>query len=212
MGNSQGRDRQLENTLADLNKRFGEGIIMRLGDADAKIEVPVIPTGAISLDLALGIGGYPRGRIVEIYGPESSGKTTLTLHAIAECQKNGGIAAFIDAEHALDPSYARKLGVNVDELLVSQPDNGEQALEIAEALVRSGGVDLVVVMWPDGDGHSVLSDVPFAPHHRFGAVVRPPQTCVIHSLQKVAGLPLAALVDPSLQAIARVGRQRRHRY
>ena len=108
-------------------------------------KVPVISSGAISLDLALGVGGYPRGRIVEIYGPESSGKTTLTLHAIAECQKNGGIAAFIDAEHALDPSYARKLGVNVDELLVSQPDHGEQALEIADTLVRSGAVDIIVI-------------------------------------------------------------------
>ena len=111
----------------------------------ARIKVPVISSGAISLDLALGVGGYPRGRIIEIYGPESSGKTTLTLHAIAECQKKGGIAAFIDAEHALDPNYARKLGVNVDELLVSQPDNGEQALEIADTLVRSGAVDMIVI-------------------------------------------------------------------
>jgi recombination protein RecA len=118
---------------------------MRLGDAAARLKVPVTSSGAISLDLALGVGGYPRGRIVEIYGPESSGKTTLTLHAIAECQKNGGIAAFIDAEHALDPSYARKLGVNVDELLVSQPDHGEQALEIADTLVRSGAVDIIVI-------------------------------------------------------------------
>ena len=118
------REKALNLALGTIEKAYGKGAIMRLGDAAAKIEIPVIPSGAISLDLALGVGGYPRGRIVEIYGPESSGKTTLTLHAIAECQKAGGIAAFIDAEHALDPSYARKLGVNVDELLVSQPDNG----------------------------------------------------------------------------------------
>jgi recombination protein RecA len=139
------REKALHLALGSIEKAYGKGSIMRLGDADAKIEVPVISSGAISLDLALGIGGYPRGRIVEIYGPESSGKTTLTLHAIAECQKKGGIAAFIDAEHALDPSYARKLGVNVDELLVSQPDHGEQALEIADTLVRSGAVDIIVI-------------------------------------------------------------------
>ncbi len=138
------RDKALNLALGSIEKAYGKGSIMRLGDS-TKIEVPVIPSGAISLDLALGIGGYPRGRIVEVYGPESSGKTTLALHAIAECQRAGGIAAFIDAEHALDPSYARKLGVNVDELLVSQPDYGEQALEIADTLVRSGAVDIIVV-------------------------------------------------------------------
>jgi recombination protein RecA len=139
------RDKALHLALGSIEKAYGKGAIMRLGDESAKIEVPVISSGSISLDLALGVGGYPRGRIVEIYGPESSGKTTLTLHAIAECQKKGGIAAFIDAEHALDPSYARKLGVNVDELLVSQPDHGEQALEIADTLVRSGAVDMIVI-------------------------------------------------------------------
>jgi len=139
------REKALNLALGTIEKAYGKGAIMRLGDDAAKIEVPVISSGAISLDLALGVGGYPRGRIVEIYGPESSGKTTLTLHAIAECQKKGGIAAFIDAEHALDPSYARRLGVNVDELLVSQPDNGEQALEIADTLVRSGAVDMIVI-------------------------------------------------------------------
>ncbi len=139
------REKALDLALGTIEKAYGKGSIMRLGDAGAKVEVPVISTGAISLDLALGIGGYPRGRIVEIYGPESSGKTTLTLHAIAECQKNGGVAAFIDAEHALDPNYARKLGVKVDELLVSQPDHGEQALEIADTLVRSGAVDVIVI-------------------------------------------------------------------
>jgi recombination protein RecA len=139
------REKALELALGTIEKAHGKGAIMRLGDEKVVGRVPVIPTGSISLDLALGVGGYPRGRIVEIYGPESSGKTTLTLHAIAECQKKGGIAAFIDAEHALDPTYARKLGVNVDELLVSQPDHGEQALEIADTLVRSGAVDLIVV-------------------------------------------------------------------
>ncbi|MFA9469856.1 MAG: recombinase RecA [Deltaproteobacteria bacterium] len=139
------REKALDLALGTIEKAYGKGSIMRLGDAAARLKVPVTSSGAISLDLALGVGGYPRGRIVEIYGPESSGKTTLTLHAIAECQKNGGIAAFIDAEHALDPSYARKLGVNVDELLVSQPDHGEQALEIADTLVRSGAVDIIVI-------------------------------------------------------------------
>jgi len=138
------KEKALGLALGSIEKSYGKGSIMRLGDAQA-VDVPVIPTGSISLDLALGVGGYARGRIVEVFGPESSGKTTLTLHAIAEAQKLGGIAAFIDAEHALDPSYARRLGVNVDELLVSQPDHGEQALEIADTLVRSGAVDIIVV-------------------------------------------------------------------
>ena len=144
MGQDSNREKALALALGSIEKAYGKGSIMRLGDGK-KVEIPVVPTGSISLDLALGIAGYPRGRIVEVYGPESSGKTTLTLHAIAECQKQGGVAAFIDAEHALDPTYARKLGVNVDELLVSQPDHGEQALEIADTLVRSGAVDMIVV-------------------------------------------------------------------
>src|SRR4051812_1005892 len=136
----------LELAIASVQKEFGEGAIMRLKDGE-KIggDVQVIPSGSLGLDVALGIGGYPRGRIIEIYGPESSGKTTLTLHAIASVQRQGGVAAFIDAEHALDVTYARKLGVKTDELLISQPDYGEQALEIADMLVRSGAVDLVVV-------------------------------------------------------------------
>ena len=135
----------LEGALLQIERQFGKGSIMRLGEATAKLSVEVIPTGALSLDLALGIGGLPRGRVVEIFGPESSGKTTVALHVIAEAQKMGGIAAFIDAEHALDPVYAGNLGVDIDNLLVSQPDTGEQALEICEALVRSGAVDVVVV-------------------------------------------------------------------
>ena len=138
------REKALELALGSIEKQYGKGAIMRLGSGK-QAEAEVYPTGSISLDLALGIGGYPRGRIIEIFGPESSGKTTLTLHAIAEVQKAGGVAAFIDAEHALDVNYARKLGVNTDELLVSQPDFGEQALEIADTLVRTGAVDLVVV-------------------------------------------------------------------
>lgn len=138
------REKNLDATLLQIEKQYGKGAIMRLND-EAKQPVPSISTGALSLDLALGVGGVPRGRIIEIYGPESSGKTTLTLHIIAEAQKLGGMAAFIDAEHALDPSYAAKLGVNIDELLVSQPDNGEQALEIAESLVRSNALDVVVI-------------------------------------------------------------------
>jgi len=139
------RQKALETALANIEKQFGKGSIMKLGEASARLNVEVIPTGALSLDIALGVGGVPRGRVVEIYGPESSGKTTVALHIIAEAQKAGGTAAFIDAEHALDPVYARNLGVNIDDLLVSQPDTGEQALEICEMLVRSGAVDVVVV-------------------------------------------------------------------
>lgn len=140
----EGKDRALENTIASLTKRFGEGAIMRLGDAQ-HLQVDAIPTGALPLDIALGIGGVPKGRVIEIYGPESSGKTTLCQHIIAEAQKMGGICAFIDMEHALDPEYAIRCGVNVNDLYVSQPDTGEQALEIADALIRSGTMDVVVV-------------------------------------------------------------------
>src|SRR5262249_36535793 len=139
------RRQALELALASIDRQFGKGAIMRLGQGGALDEIAVIPTGALSLDVALGIGGIPRGRITEIYGPESSGKTTLALHVIAEAQQTGGTAAFIDAEHALDPIYAKKLGVNTDELLISQPDTGEQALEIAETLVRSNAVDVIVI-------------------------------------------------------------------
>ncbi len=136
--------KSLQLTLDKIEKSFGKGSIMRMGDKPVE-DVPSIPSGSIGLDIALGIGGYPKGRIIEIYGPESSGKTTLAIHAIAEAQKTGGIAAIIDAEHAFDPYYARKLGVNTDELLISQPDHGEQALEIADSLIRSGAVDIVVI-------------------------------------------------------------------
>src|SRR5215510_9738170 len=138
------KGKALELAVASIEKAYGKGAIMRLGENDI-VKTEVTPSGALSLDLALGVGGYPKGRIIEIYGPESSGKTTLTLHAIAECQKIGGVAAFIDAEHALDVGYAKKLGVNTEELLVAQPDYGEQALEIADTLVRSGAVDMIVV-------------------------------------------------------------------
>ena len=141
---SKGKDRALENTLATLTKRFGDGVIMRLGDAQ-HLQVEATPTGSLSLDIALGVGGVPRGRIIEIYGPESSGKTTLCQHIIAEAQRLGGICAFIDMEHALDPNYAAKCGVDIDNLYVSQPDTGEQALEIADALIRSGTMDIVIV-------------------------------------------------------------------
>ena len=139
------KSKALEIAVMQIEKQFGKGSIMKLGEASAKMSVEVIPTGALALDIALGIGGVPRGRIIEIYGPESGGKTTVSLHIIAEAQKLGGTAAFIDAEHALDPNYARNLGVDIDNLLVSQPDTGEQALEIAEALVRSGAVDVLVI-------------------------------------------------------------------
>ena len=139
------RTQALEAARSQIDKQFGKGSLMKLGDAQGTLDVEVIPSGSLLLDEALGVGGYPKGRIIEIYGPESSGKTTLALHAIAESQKMGGIAAFIDAEHALDPTYAKNLGVNINELWISQPDNGEQALEITESLVRSGAVDIIVV-------------------------------------------------------------------
>lgn len=140
----KGREKALESALSDLTKRYGDGVIIRLGDA-AHLQVDAIPTGSLAVDIALGVGGIPRGRVTEIYGPESSGKTTLCLHTIAEAQKRGGICAFIDMEHALDPAYAARIGVDVDNLYVSQPDTAEQALEIAEALVRSGALDVIVL-------------------------------------------------------------------
>ncbi|MBP6986335.1 MAG: recombinase RecA [Alphaproteobacteria bacterium] len=138
------KQKALEAALSQIERSFGKGSVMKLGQREI-VEEDTISTGSISLDIALGIGGVPKGRIIEIYGPESSGKTTLTLHVVAECQKAGGVAAFVDAEHALDPIYARKLGVNIDELIISQPDTGEQALEIADTLVRSGGIDILII-------------------------------------------------------------------
>jgi recombination protein RecA len=138
------REQALEAAVSQIERQFGKGAIMKMGDA-AQVDVDIVSTGALSLDLALGIGGLPRGRVAEVFGPESSGKTTLCYHVIAEAQRNGGLAAFIDAEHAMDPSYARRIGVNVDDLLLSQPDNGEQALEIAEMLIRSGALDVLVI-------------------------------------------------------------------
>ena len=144
MAKETNRDQLLDETLKQIEKQYGKGSIMRLGER-TNVDVDVISSGSLSIDYCLGVGGFPRGRIVEIYGPESSGKTTLALHAIAECQKRGGKAAFIDAEHAIDPRYAKALGVDVDELILSQPDSGEQALEITEALIKSGAIDLVVI-------------------------------------------------------------------
>ena len=141
----EGKKKALEAALSQIERNYGKGSLMRLGDSDMIVEIEGISSGSLGLDIALGIGGLPRGRVVEIYGPESSGKTSLALHTIAEAQKEGGICGFIDAEHALDPSYAGKIGVNIDELLISQPDNGEQALEIVETLVRSGAIDVLVV-------------------------------------------------------------------
>lgn len=144
MPSASDRDKALDTALAQIDKQFGKGSVMRLG-SDERAPVEVIPSGSIALDVALGIGGFPKGRIVEVYGPESSGKTTVALHAIANCQKAGGTAVFIDAEHALDPEYAKALGVDIDALLVSQPDTGEQALEIADTLIRSGSIDIIVI-------------------------------------------------------------------
>ncbi len=139
------KDKALEAALSQIERAFGKGSIMRLGQKDNAVEIPSVSTGSLGLDLALGIGGLPRGRIIEVYGPESSGKTTLALHVVAEAQKTGGVCAYIDAEHAMDPSYATKLGVNINDLLISQPDTGEQALEIADTLVRSGTIDVLVI-------------------------------------------------------------------
>jgi recombination protein RecA len=145
MEKSEEKKKALEAALSQIEKNYGKGSVMKLGDPENVVEIEAISTGSLGLDIALGIGGLPRGRIVEIYGPESSGKTTLALHTVAEAQKTGGICGFIDAEHALDPAYANKLGVNIEDLLISQPDNGEQALEIADTLVRSGAVDVLVI-------------------------------------------------------------------
>lgn len=142
---SEDKLKALDAALAQIERQYGKGSVMKLGDSGASMNIETIPTGSLSLDLALGLGGLPKGRIIEIYGPESSGKTTVALHAVAEVQKQGGIAGFIDAEHALDPSYAKNIGVDIDNLYISQPDNGEQALEIAETMVRSGAVDIVII-------------------------------------------------------------------
>jgi len=143
--NNTAREKAIDTALSQIEKQFGKGAVMRMGQKEAAVKVPSIPTGSIAFDLALGIGGFPRGRVVEIFGPEATGKTTLAIHVIAEAQKQGGQAAFIDAEHAMDPNYVASIGVNIDDLLISQPDYGEQALEIAEVLVRSGAVDVIVV-------------------------------------------------------------------
>ncbi|SFR90115.1 recombinase RecA [Anaeromicropila populeti] len=145
MGKDENKIKALESALSQIEKQYGKGSIMKLGDTGAHMNIETVPTGSISLDIALGLGGVPKGRIVEIYGPESSGKTTVALHIVAEVQKNGGIAGFIDAEHALDPVYAKNIGVDIDNLYISQPDNGEQALEITEMMVRSGAVDIIIV-------------------------------------------------------------------
>ena len=159
----------LDAALANIEKQFGKGSVMKLGESNYNLNVETVPTGSLSLDIALGLGGVPKGRIVEIYGPESSGKTTVALHMVAEVQKRGGIAGFIDAEHALDPVYAKNIGVDIDNLYISQPDSGEQALEITETMVRSGAVDIIIVdsvaaLVPkaeiDGDNDQEGSDVP----------------------------------------------------
>ena len=140
------KQKALDAALSQIEKQFGKGAVMKLGDNNAKMAVEVVPTGSLSLDLALGVGGLPKGRIVEVYGPESSGKTTVALHMVAEVQKRGGIAGYVDAEHAMDPTYAKALGVDIDNLYISQPDDGEQALEITETMVRSGAIDIVIVL------------------------------------------------------------------
>jgi recombination protein RecA len=172
---SAARQRDLEAAISSITKAYGDGSIMRLGDARALKQIEVIPTGALAVDLALGVGGIPRGRVVEIFGPESSGKTTLMLHVIANAQKAGGLAAFIDAEHALDPGYAKRLGVNLDDLLVSQPDSGEEALSICETLARSNALDVIVIdsvaaLVPKAEleGEMGMATMGMQAHRRFG--------------------------------------------
>ena len=143
--NQEEKMKALDNALTQIEKAYGKGSVMKLGESSVNMNIETVPTGSLSLDIALGLGGVPKGRVIEVYGPESSGKTTVTLHMVAEVQKRGGIAGFIDAEHALDPVYAKKIGVDIDNLYISQPDNGEQALEITETMVRSGAVDIVIV-------------------------------------------------------------------
>lgn len=181
----------LASALKQIEKDFGKGSIMRLGDAKANMNVEVISTGILPLDIALGVGGVPRGRIIEVYGPESSGKTTVTLHMIAEAQKAGGIAAFIDAEHALDPVYAQKLGVNIDDLLISQPDTGEQALDIVDALVRSGAIDIIVVdsvaaLVPKAEIEGEMGDSHVGLHARLMSQAMRKLTGIISKSQTVA--------------------------
>ena len=181
----------LASALKQIEKDFGKGSIMRLGDAKAHMNVEVIPSGILPLDIALGVGGVPRGRIIEVYGPESSGKTTVTLHMIAEAQKAGGIAAFIDAEHALDPVYAQKLGVNIDDLLISQPDTGEQALDIVDALVRSGAIDMIVVdsvaaLVPKAEIEGEMGDSHVGLHARLMSQAMRKLTGIISKSQTVA--------------------------
>ena len=159
--NTDDKRKALDAALAQIEKQYGKGSVMKLGDSGNDMEVEAIPTGSISLDIALGIGGIPKGRVIEIYGPESSGKTTLALHMIAETQKRGGIAGFIDAEHAMDPVYAKNIGVDIDNLYISQPDNGEQAMEITETMVRSGAMDIIVVdsvaaLVPQAEANSIV--------------------------------------------------------
>ena len=173
---NEAKKKALQLTLDKLDKTYGRGAVMKLGD-EAVEEIEAISSGSIGLDLALGVGGYPRGRVIEIYGPESSGKTTLTLHAIAECQKKGGIAAFIDAEHAFDRFYAEKLGVDLSELIISQPDHGEQALEIADNLIRSGAIDMVVVdsvaaLTPKSEIEGAMGDSKMGLHARLMSPAR----------------------------------------
>ncbi len=187
---SGGKSEAIEAALAQIEKTFGEGSVMRLGNAPVK-EIETISTGAMSLDIALGVGGLPRGRITEIYGPESSGKTTVALHVIAEAQKQGGEAAFIDAEHALDPIYARKLGVDIDRLIVSQPDTGEQALEIAEALARSGAIDVIVVdsvaaLVPKAEIAGIMGDSHVGLHARLMSQALRKLTSIINKSNTVA--------------------------
>jgi len=189
IANTNGKKEAIDEALKQIEKAYGEGSVMRLGNAP-KIDIEVIPTGSLAVDMALGIGGLPRGRITEIYGPESSGKTTLTLHVIAEAQKLGGEVAFIDAEHALDPNYARNLGVDIDSLIVSQPDTGEQALEIAEALARSNAIDVIVIdsvaaLVPKAEIAGVMGDSHVGLHARLMSQALRKLTSVIHKSNTV---------------------------
>ena len=211
------KKKALDAALAQIEKQYGKGSVMKLGDSSANMNIEVIPTGSLSLDIALGLGGVPRGRIIEVFGPESSGKTTVALHIVAEIQKRGGIAGFIDAEHALDPVYAKNIGVNIDDLYISQPDCGEQALEITETMVRSGAVDVIIVdsvaaLVPKAEIDGEMGDSHMGLHARLMSqalrkLTKPPHRLNLHPLlqkeRRLHRVKLPQPLQPLLQQVAK---------
>ena len=198
--NIDDKRKALDAAIAQIEKQYGKGSVMKLGDSNANMNIDVIPTGSLSLDIALGLGGVPRGRIIEVFGPESSGKTTVALHIVAEIQKRGGIAGFIDAEHALDPTYAKNIGVDIDNLYISQPDCGEQALEITETMVRSGAVDVVIVdsvaaLVPKAEIDGEMGDSHMGLHARLMSQALRKLTAVVSKTNCVVPMPVVAAIN-----------------